>query len=241
MPEVIRSGRPRRSAEYLPKNGYDEKDARRRIGPITLALDRAYPRARTALHHENPFQLLVATILSARCTDEAVNRVTPALFAHYPTAHALAAARPVDIERLIKSTGFFRQKTKALIGCAQAIAGRFRGTVPRRMADLVSLPGVARKTANVVLSVCWARPRSDHGISVDTHVRRVSQRLALTKDDDPDRIEQDLMRLVPQSKWAVFPHQLVQLGRGPCKAQNPQHEQCPVLAWCPTALEARAV
>ncbi len=230
------------AAEFLPPSGFRPSDARKRIGPILRALSRAYPHARTALKYRTPFELLIATILSAQSTDETVNRVTPALFERYPDAAAMSKASPEEIEPLIRPTGFFRQKAKAIVGCAKALTERFGGEVPRRMADLVELPGVARKTANVVLANCCPRPQSDHGIFVDTHVRRTSQRLALTGQDDPDRIEQDLMKLVPKSKWAEFPHQLVFLGRGPCRARNPAHEECPLLEWCPTgryALRAR--
>ncbi len=230
------------AAEFLPPSGFRPSDARKRIGPILRALSRAYPHARTALKYRTPFELLIATILSAQSTDETVNRVTPVLFERNPDAATLSKASPEEIEALIRPTGFFRQKAKAIIGCAKALTERFGGEVPRRMADLVELPGVARKTANVVLANCCPRPESDHGIFVDTHVRRTSQRLALTGEDDPDRIEQDLMKLVPKSKWAEFPHQLVFLGRGPCNARSPAHEKCPLLEWCPTgryALRAR--
>lgn len=230
------------AAEFLPPSGFRPSDARKRIGPILRTLSRAYPHARTALKYHTPFELLIATILSAQSTDETVNRVTPALFERYPDAAAMSKASPEEIEPLIRPTGFFRQKAKAIVGCAKALTERFGGEVPQRMADLVELPGVARKTANVVLANCCPRPQSDHGIFVDTHVRRTSQRLALTGQDDPDRIEQDLMKLVPKSKWAEFPHQLVFLGRGPCRARNPAHQECPLLEWCPTgryALRAR--
>src|SRR5262249_17251645 len=162
---------------------------------ILKALARAYPDAKTALHHRTPFELLVATILSAQCTDQTVNRVTPALFDRYPDVESLASASATAVERIIRPTGFFRQKSKAIIGRARGIDQRFGGAVPRSMDDLISLPGVARKTANVVLASFWPRPQSDHGIFVDTHVRRTSQRLALTDRDDPDRIEEELMDL----------------------------------------------
>ena len=226
------------TAEFLPPSGFRPGDARKRIGPILRALARAYPSAKTALHYRKPFELLVATILSAQSTDETVNRVTPALFERYPDAAALSTASPKDVEELIHPTGFFRQKTKAIIGCAQALVARFHGEVPRRLEDLVELPGVARKTANVVLANCWPRPQSDHGIFVDTHVRRTSQRLALTGQDEPDEIERELMELVPERKWAELPHQLVFLGRGPCRARNPAHDACPVVEWCPTGRSA---
>jgi endonuclease-3 len=211
-----------------------QNDAKKRIGPILRALDKAYPNARTALAYRNPFELLIATILSAQSTDETVNRVTPVLFARFPDARALAAADPAEVERIVYPTGFFRQKTKSIIAAARALVEKFSGEVPPRIEDLVTLPGVGRKTANVVLANCWPRPASDHGIFVDTHVARVSGRLELTKSEDPEQIERDLCELVPQSKWAVFPHQLIFLGRGPCNARNPRHEECPLLQWCPT-------
>ncbi len=217
---------------------FPPNDAKRRIGPILRALDTAYPRARTALVYRTPFELLIATILSAQSTDATVNRVTPELFARFPDARALAASDPAEVERIIYPTGFYRQKTKTIIAVARALVDKFGGEVPRGIEDLVTLPGVGRKTANVVLANCWPRPASKHGIFVDTHVSRVSRRLELTKSDDPEEIEQDLCAVVPESKWAVFPHQLVLLGRGPCNARVPRHEECPLLEWCPTGRKA---
>lgn len=213
-------------------------NAKKRIRSVVSALKRAYPDARTSLNYRNAFELLVATILSAQSTDETVNKVTPKLFATYPSAEALAAADPSDVERLIYPTGFFRQKTKSIVGCAGKIAEEFGGEVPRTIDELTSLPGVARKTANVVLANLW--PESEHGIFVDTHIRRVSQRLALTDKEDPVKIEQDLMALLPRRTWVDVPHQLILLGRGPCDARNPQHIECPLLRWCPTGQEATA-
>jgi endonuclease-3 len=210
------------------------------VRSIVTSLRRAYPNARTALRYRSPFELLIATILSAQCTDEVVNRVTPALFERYPNPDALASAQPADVEAIIRPTGFFRQKTRSIIGCARRIVEEFGGEVPRTMAELTALPGVARKTANVVLANCYPRPASDHGIFVDTHIRRISQRLALTAAEDPNRIEQDLMELLLQGSWVDVPHALIELGRGPCKARNPDHDACPLLRWCPTGLEARA-
>jgi len=228
------------SPRFLPPSGYDPVNAKKRVRSIVSALRRAYPSPRTALTYETPFQLLVATILSAQCTDEIVNKVTPKLFERYPTPEALAAAGPADVEAIIRPTGFFRQKTKSIIGTAQGIVERFGGEVPRSMAELTTLRGVARKTANVVLANCYARPASDHGIFVDTHIRRISQRLALTVNEDPVRIEQDLMVLLPKSTWVDVPHALILLGRGPCKARNPDHDACPLLRWCPTGQAAKA-
>lgn len=217
---------------------FDELDARRRLGFILRSLDLAFPSARTALRYRGPFELLVATILSARCTDEVVNRVTPALFEAYPNAIALAGANLEHLESIVKPTGFFRQKARAIRQCSVELVRRSGGEVPRTVADLVHLPGVARKTANVVLANCFPRPSSDHGIFVDTHVGRVSRRLQLTENDEPDEVEKDLLKLVPKRKWAVFPHQLVQLGRSFCTARSPDHERCPLLPWCPTGQNA---
>ena len=225
---------------FLPASGYDPVNAKKRVRPIIKALSGAYPHARTSLNHEGPYQLLVATILSAQSTDETVNKVTPTLFERFPTPHALAGAKPDVVEKLIYPTGFFRQKTKAIIGCARKITEEFGGEVPRTLEELVTLPGVARKTANVVLANCWPQPASDHGIFVDTHIRRVSQRLAWTPNEDPVRIEQDLMALLPKSAWVDVPHQLILLGRGPCDARSPDHDACPLLRWCPTGQAAKA-
>lgn len=225
---------------FLAASGYDPVNAKLRVRSIVRALERAYPNARTSLNYSNPFELLVATILSAQCTDETVNKVTPVLFERYPTPEALASADPSDVERIIRPTGFFRQKTKSIIGCGRKIVEDFGGEVPRTLGELTTLPGVARKTANVVLANCWPYPGSDHGIFVDTHIRRVSQRLALTDQDDPVRIEQDLMKLLPKRAWVDVPHQLILLGRGPCNARNPQHADCPLLRWCPTGQEVTA-
>jgi endonuclease-3 len=224
---------------FLPASGYDPENAKGRVRYIVRELRRAYPDARTALTYRSCFELLVATILSAQCTDEVVNRVTPKLFERYPAPEALAGANPSDVEAIIRPTGFFRQKTKAIVGSARKIVEDFGGEVPQTMAELTSLPGVARKTANVVLANCHPRPASDHGIFVDTHIRRISQRLALTPNEDPVKIEQDLMALLPRHAWVDIPHALILLGRGPCKARNPDHEACPVLRWCPTGLAAQ--
>jgi endonuclease III len=223
---------------FLPDSGYDEVNARQRVGSIVDALREAYPAKRTALRYRTPFQLLVATILSAQCTDETVNRVTPELFRRFGTPRKLAAADPDEVERVIRPTGFFRQKTKAICGSASMIVTEFAGRVPRTMEDLTRLPGVARKTANVVMANCW--PHSGHGIFVDTHIRRISQRLALTDQEDPVRIEQHLMELLPPDAWVDVPHALIELGRGPCDARRPLHDDCPLLPWCPTGQLALA-
>ncbi len=178
--------------------------------------------------------------MSAQTTDDMVNKVTPALFERYPTPETLAAANPTNVEAIIKPTGFYRQKTKSIIGCARRIVDDFSGEVPRTIEELITLPGVARKTANVVLANVWPRPESDHGIFVDTHIRRVSQRLGLTPHDDPVKIERDLMELLPERTWVDVPHQMILLGRGPCDARRPDHDACPLLGWCPTGQAVKA-
>jgi endonuclease-3 len=202
---------------------------RARARKIARALADAYPDAWCALRHEDAWQLLVATILSAQCTDERVNMVTPSLFARYPTPAALAAAGPAELERMIRSTGFFRQKGKALRAVAQAIASRFGGEVPRDLEALTALPGVGRKTANVVLGTAYGVP----SIFVDTHVRRVAARLGLTREDDPDKIERDLRALLPPAEWTRFAHRMIHHGRRICGARRPRCSDCPLLRWCP--------
>src|SRR6266702_310392 len=174
-----------------------------RLEKIFAALDKLFPRATCALHHENPFQLLVATILSAQCTDERVNKVTPDLFQKFPTPQDFASLRQEVLETEIRSTGFFRNKSKNIIGAAQKIVSDFRGRVPQTMGDLLSLPGVARKTANVVLGTAFGIAS---GVVVDTHVFRIARRLKLTKQKTPEKVEQDLMKLVPQHRWISFSH-----------------------------------
>ncbi len=209
-------------------------DEKKRISTILRRLQKAYPDAECALHHRNAFELLVATILSAQCTDETVNKVTPALFARYPTPKALAEAKREDVEQLVHATGFFRAKAKSIQGAAQMLVDEFGGEVPREMAELLRLPGVARKTANVVRGVCFGLA---DGVVVDTHVRRISQRLGLTQQDDPMKIEQDLMQIIPKSKWIDFAHQLIWHGRRVCDAKKPKCEECTLLDVCPAGQE----
>jgi endonuclease-3 len=191
----------------------------------------AYPDARCALDFETPFQLLVATILSAQCTDKRVNMVTPKLFATYPTPAALAAANPESVEELIKTTGFFRNKTKSLLGVSTALETKHGGEVPATLDELVKLPGVGRKTANVILGNAFSR---NEGVVVDTHVTRVSQRLGLTKHSDPVKIEQDLIPLFPREQWTMLAHYLIHHGRQICEARLPKCSQCPVGDLCPS-------
>ena len=216
-----------------PLSGLTRRSPKAERAPeIRRRLATAYPEARCALDFRNPFELTVATILSAQCTDVQVNKVTPALFAKYPDAGALAAADPADVEGLIKSTGFFRNKTKSLIGMATAVDERYGGVIPARMDDLVKLPGVGRKTANVVLGNAF---QIDEGVVVDTHVTRVSQRLALTRQTDPVKIEQDLMKLFPREGWTVLSHLFIEHGRQICDARKPACERCPLSELCPSS------
>ncbi len=203
-----------------------------RTRKIIARLERAYPDATCALHHNNALELLVATILSAQSTDARVNMVTPALFTKYRTAQDYAAADPSVLEREIHSTGFFRNKTKSIIGMAQALVERHGGKVPDTMEELVQLPGVGRKTANVVLGTWFGK---NEGIVVDTHVQRVATLLGLTKEKDPVKIERDLMALVPRDKWTWFSHTLILHGRRVCIARRPKCEICVVNRWCPSS------
>ncbi len=194
-----------------------------RVSDILKRLDATYPAATCALHHSSAWELLVATILSAQCTDARVNMVTPSLFQKYPTVQDFAALRPEELEPDIKSTGFFRNKSKSVVGAAQAIVNDFGGKVPDDMDQLLSLPGVARKTANVVLGTWFHKAE---GVVVDTHVHRISRRLELTTNDDPKNIEQDLMRVIPRDKWIVFAHQIILHGRALCVARQPKCADC---------------
>lgn len=209
----------------------DETPRARRVRArkIDRVLADVYPDAGCALRHRDAWQLLVATILSAQCTDARVNQVTPALFARYPTPRALADADPRELEAMIHSTGFFRQKTKSLLGVAAATAERFAGTLPRDLDTLVTLPGIGRKTANVVLGTAYGVP----SVVVDTHVRRVAYRLGLTSEDDPAKIERDLQALLPAASWTDFTHRLVHHGRRVCHARKPRCGECPLLRLCP--------
>jgi endonuclease-3 len=184
-----------------------------------------------ALTHRNPYELLAATILSAQCTDERVNMVTPGLFARYPTPASLAAAEPAAVEDLVRSTGFYRNKTKSLLGMAVAVVERFDGVVPSTMADLVSLPGVGRKTANVLRSVAMDRP----GLPVDTHVGRLARRLGLTTETDPVKVERELNPMVPAAERGMFSLRLILHGRAVCSARRPRCGECGLADFCPSA------
>jgi endonuclease-3 len=194
-----------------------------RITEILRRLAKHYPDAVCALHHRNAWELMVATILSAQCTDARVNLVTPVLFHRFPTPAALAKADAGEIEAIIRSTGFFRNKAKSIQGAARLLVNEFHGRVPETMDELLTLPGVARKTANVVLG-SWFKIAD--GVVVDTHVARITCRLELTKAETPERIEQDLMRVIPQKQWIDFSHRIIHFGRGICIARKPQCADC---------------
>ncbi|MFN8464796.1 MAG: endonuclease III [Caldilineaceae bacterium] len=206
--------------------------AQARLPEILRLLRELHPDAKCALDFENPLQLLVATILSAQCTDERVNKVTPILFARYPTALALAEADREELEQIIHSTGFYRNKAKNVQEACRRIVTEYGGEVPSNMADLLSLAGVARKTANVVLGNCYAIA---DGIVVDTHVKRLSERLGLTTQTDPEKIERDLMAITPQSDWIDLSHLLIFHGRRVCDARKPRCGDCPISYLCPFA------
>lgn len=206
--------------------------AAERAPEIFRRLSAEYPDAHCALDHGDPYELLVATILSAQCTDKRVNMVTPALFANYPDARALAVANPTELEGIIKSTGFFRNKTKNLLGMASAVAEQHGGAVPDSMTALVALPGVGRKTANVVLGNAFGQ---NEGVVVDTHVTRLSRRLALTAQSDAVKIEQDLMAIFPRPQWTLLAHLFISHGRAVCDARRPQCDRCTVQGLCPSS------
>jgi endonuclease-3 len=204
------------------------KLTKQRITKIRGILRRTYPDVKTALRHKNPVQLLVATILSAQCTDEQVNRVTPTLFKKLPTAKDFAEVSLSDLEGMIRSTGFYRNKAKSIKACCVALVERHGGKVPDNIEDLVKLPGIGRKTANVILGSAFGIP----GIVVDTHVKRVSQRIGLTRESDPVKIEFDLMALIPKKDWIAFSHQMIWHGRALCQARKPKCPECPLLDLC---------
>ncbi len=219
-----RAAKPSRPAKRSSrKSAFGRGPNPERVKAILHGLDEAYPAATCALTHDNAFQLLVSTILSAQSTDVRVNMVTPGLFKKYPTPAALAYANPKDIEQEIRSTGFYRNKTKSIMGASKKIVEEFGGEVPRTMEQILTLPGVARKTANVVLGTGFGIAS---GVVVDTHVMRLSQRLDLTKNTDPRKIETDLMKIIPEDRWILFSHQLIWHGRRICKARKPLCMEC---------------
>jgi endonuclease-3 len=207
-------------------------DLKKRVRTIIQRLKRAYPDAKCSLNHTNPFELLVATILSAQCTDERVNIVTADLFRKYRKPEDYLSVAPRELEKDIQSTGFFRNKTKSIQGTAKMLTERYGGEVPKTMAELLELPGVARKTANVVLGNAFG---IKSGIVVDTHVARLSHRLGLTKEKDPEKIERALVEIVPHKDWVIFSHLLIAHGRNTCKARNPACAECVVEKPCPSS------
>ena len=215
------------SVRRLQASGKGTRPAR--VRAILQGLDEAYPAVTCALRHDNPFQLLISTILSAQCTDERVNIVTATLFPKYPKPDAFAYANPQELEQAIRPTGFFRNKTKSIMGASRRIIEEFRGEVPRTMPELLTLPGVARKTANVVLGTAFGIAS---GVVVDTHVQRLSRRLDLSKNTDPKKIEQDLIKIIPQEKWILFSHQLIWHGRRICQARKPKCLACNLERLC---------
>ena len=229
-----RTSKPAKPAKAAKPSG--KKPAKRldplapdRIQAILHHLDALYPQAVCALHHNNAWELLVATILSAQSTDANVNRVTPGLFAKYPTVQAFAALEPEQLEPDVRSTGFFRNKSKSVVGAAKKIVADFNGEVPQEMEQLLTLPGVARKTANVVLGSWFGKAV---GVVVDTHVHRISRRWEFTKNNDPAKIEQDLMKIIPQDRWISFSHQVIHHGRNLCVARKPKCADCPIEPLC---------
>jgi len=221
-----------RTPAQIPAYGKRPKTAaerKTRIAEILATLAKMYPDAVCALHHTSPWELLVATILSAQCTDKRVNEVTPGLFAKYPTPVDFAAVAPEVLAQDIRSTGFFNNKAKSIVGAARKVVSEFGGQVPRTMEELLTIPGAARKTANVVLGTAY---NIATGIVVDTHVQRISARLDFTKETDPVKIEQDLIKIVPQDQWIVFSHRVILHGRALCVARNPKCVECAIDPLC---------
>ncbi|MGO8786804.1 MAG: endonuclease III [Terriglobia bacterium] len=231
MPTKSKSPKPARTASNPKSKTQNLKSytAPARLQKIFAALDTLFPQAECALRHDNAFQLLVATILSAQCTDERVNKVTPELFRKFPTPQDYVGLPQEELEREIRSTGFFRNKAKSIIGAATKIVQEFGGEVPRTMEQLLTLPGVARKTANVVLGTAFGIAS---GLVVDTHVFRITHRLKLTQQTTPEKVEQDLMKLVPQDRWVSFSHQVIWFGRKICFARKPLCVECPLTSVC---------
>jgi endonuclease-3 len=209
-----------------PKTAAERKE---RIAEILLRLEKMYPGATCALTHRNPWELLVATILSAQCTDKRVNEVTPGLFQKYPTPQDFAAVRPEVLADDIRSTGFFNNKAKSIVGAAKRVVTEFGGRVPRTMEEMLTIPGAARKTANVVLGTAYGIAA---GVVVDTHVQRISARLDLTKNTEPVKIEQDLVKVIPQEKWIQFSHEIILHGRALCVARSPRCSECDLNSLC---------
>lgn len=230
-PAKQKKARDKKSAgkKISARGGTPDPTNPKRVAAILAKLDEAYPNATCELTHENPFQLVISTILSAQCTDVRVNQVTAQLYKKYPDAKAFAHANPAELQQEIRPTGFFRNKTKSVMGASKAIVENFGGEVPRTMEEMLSLPGVARKTANVVLGTAYGIPS---GVVVDTHVLRLTRRLELTKYTEPKKVEQDLMKILPQNKWIQFSHQLIWHGRRVCVARSPRCIDCNLETLC---------
>ena len=227
---VVRPRTKNHAGEKIPtRGGTPDPTNPKRVAAILTKLDEAYPNATCELKHENPFQLVISTILSAQCTDARVNLVTEKLYKKYSDAKAFAYADPAELEQEIRPTGFFRNKTKSVMGASKAIVEQFGGEVPRTMEQMLTLPGVARKTANVVLGTAYGIPS---GVVVDTHVLRLARRLELTKHEEPKKVEQDLMNILPQNKWIRFSHQLIWHGRRVCVARKPRCIACNLELLC---------
>lgn len=225
------AAKPQKAVASKATKGYNPV-APERVKEILKHLDMTYPNVQCALHHKSAWELLVATILSAQCTDVRVNMVTPVIFAKYPTPAHVAALQAEELEPDIRSTGFFRNKSKSIVGAARKILNDFGGKVPQTMEELLTVPGAARKTANVVLGSWFHK---NVGVVVDTHVQRISQRLELTKNTDPVKIEQDLMKILPQDRWTDFSHQVIHHGRAICVARAPKCAECPLENLCHAA------
>jgi len=217
---------PLKTADKKPLRGDLAPD---RVSAILKGLDEAYPEVECALTHNSPWELLVATILSAQCTDVRVNMVTPELFRRFPTQQAMAKATLPQLEALIRTTGFFRNKAKSIQGAARKIIADFNGQVPQTLAELINIPGAARKTANVVLGVCFGKAE---GVVVDTHVLRISHRLGLAKTETPEKVEQELIQILPRDRWIAFSHQIIHHGRQVCDARKPKCDRCNLEQLC---------
>ena len=212
-----------------PRRPRTKAERQQRVRNILEILDRMFPNVTCALHHSDPWQLLVATILSAQCTDKRVNEVTPGLFKKYPTVRDFASVNQAELASDIRSTGFFNNKSKSIIGAAKKVLSDFKGQVPRTIEEMLTIPGAARKTANVVLGTAYGIPS---GVVVDTHVQRIAGRLDLTRETDPGKIEKDLMQIIPQERWILFSHQIIHHGRNLCVARKPRCAECPLDAIC---------
>jgi endonuclease-3 len=226
----IRKSAAKKQPKALPKRRNQRGDlAPDRVAAILKGLDEAYPHVECALTHRSPWELLVATILSAQCTDVRVNMVTPELFRRFPTPQKMAKASLPELEDLIRTTGFFHNKAKSIQGAARKVAEEFGGQVPQTLAELITIPGAARKTANVVLGVCFGKAE---GVVVDTHVFRIARRLGLAKAETAEKVEQELMRIIPRSRWIDFSHQIIHHGRQVCDARKPKCERCNLEPLC---------